>query len=96
MLGDAAADPRKIDLSLVGMTLEKNGDVVGTGAGAAALGHPLNAVAWLANTLGELGMSLRAGEVILSGSLASMIPVQAGDNLRVSLGGIGSVGVRFI
>lgn len=96
VLGDAAADPRKIDLALVGMTLEKNGDVVGTGAGAAALGHPLNAVAWLANTLGELGMSLRAGEVILSGSLASMVPVQAGDNLRVSLGGIGSVGVRFI
>ncbi len=96
VLGDAAADPRKIDLALVGMTLEKNGDVVATGAGAAALGHPLNAVAWLANTLGELGMSLRAGEVILSGSLAAMVPAQAGDNLRVSLGGIGSVGVRFI
>lgn len=96
VLGDAAADPRKIDLSLVGMTLEKNGDVVATGAGAAALGHPLNAVAWLANTLGGLGMSLRAGEVILSGSLAAMVPAQAGDNLRVSLGGIGSVGVRFI
>ena len=96
VLGDAAADPRKIDLALVGMTLEKNGDVVATGAGAAALGHPLNAVAWLANTLGELGMSLRAGEVILSGSLAAMVPVQAGDNLRISLGGIGSAGVRFI
>lgn len=96
VLGDAAADPRKIDLAVVGMTLEKNGDVVATGAGAAALGHPLNAVTWLANTLGELGMSLRAGEVILSGSLAAMVPVQAGDNLRVSLGGIGSVGVRFI
>ena len=96
VLGDAAADPRKIDLALVGMTLEKNGDVVATGAGAAALGHPLNAVAWLANTLGELGMSLRAGEVILSGSLAAMVPAQAGDNLRVSLGGIGSAGVRFI
>lgn len=96
VLGDAAADPRKIDLAVVGMTLEKNGDAVATGAGAAALGHPLNAVTWLANTLGELGMSLRAGEVILSGSLAAMVPVKAGDNLRVSLGGIGSVGVRFI
>lgn len=95
VLGDAAADPRKIDLALVGMTLEKNGDIVGTGAGAAALGHPLNAVTWLANTLGELGMALRAGEVILSGSLAAMVPAQAGDHLRVSLGGIGSVSVRF-
>jgi len=96
VLGDAAADPRRIDLSVAGMTLEKNGEVVATGAGAAALGHPLNAVAWLANTMGRLGMALRAGEVILSGSLAAMVPVQAGDNLRVSLGGIGSAGVRFI
>jgi len=96
VLGDAAADPRKIDLSTVGLTLEKNGDIVATGAGAAALGHPLNAVTWLANTLGELGLPLKAGEVILSGSLAAMIPIAAGDHLRVSLGGIGSVGVRFI
>jgi len=95
VLGDAAADPRKIDLSVVGLTLEKNGDVVATGAGAAALGHPLNAVAWLANTLGALGLPLKAGEVILSGSLAAMVPIAQGDHLRVSLGGIGSVGVRF-
>jgi len=96
VLGDAAADPRKIDLSTVGLTLEKNGSIVATGAGAAALGHPLNAVTWLANTLGALGMGLKAGEVILSGSLAAMLPVAAGDHLRVSLGGIGSVGVRFV
>ncbi len=96
VLGDAAADPRKLDLSLVGMTLEKNGEILATGAGAAALGHPVNAVAWLANTLGSLGMSLRAGEVILSGSLAAMIPVSDPCSLRVTLGGIGSVGVRFI
>jgi 2-oxopent-4-enoate/cis-2-oxohex-4-enoate hydratase len=96
VLGDAAADPRKIDLSLVGLTLEKNGEIVATGAGAAALGHPLNAVTWLANTLGELGVALKAGEVILSGSLAAMVPFKAGDNLRVTLGGIGSAGVRFI
>ena len=96
VLGDAAVDPRKIDLSVVGMTLEKNGEVLATGAGAAALGHPLNAVTWLANTLGQLGMTLKAGEVILSGSLAAMLPVKAGDNLRMTLGGIGSASVRFI
>lgn len=95
VLGDAAADPRKIDLSVVGMTLEKNGEALLTGAGAAALGHPLNAVAWLANTLGRLGISLRAGEVILSGSLAAMVPVDGPCNLRISLGGIGSAGIRF-
>ena len=75
VLGDRAVDPRKVDLGLCGMVLEKNGEIVGTGAGAAALGHPVNAVAWLANTLGRLGIPLKAGEVILSGSLAALIPV---------------------
>lgn len=96
VLGDGGVDPRGLDLSTVGMTLEKNGEIVATGAGAAALGHPANAVAWLANTLGRLGMRLKAGEVILSGSLAAMVPVKAGDQLRISLGGIGSAGVRFV
>lgn len=96
VLGDAAVDPRQLDLSVIGMTLEKNGEIVATGAGAAALGHPLNAVTWLANTLGQLGMGLKAGEVILSGSLAAMVPVKAGDSLRMTLGGVGSAAVRFI
>jgi len=95
VLGDQAVDPRKVDLSTCGMVLEKNGEIVGTGAGAAALGGPVNAVAWLANTLGRLGIPLKAGEVILSGSLAAMFPVKAGDNLRVSIGGIGGCSVRF-
>ena len=96
VLGDRAVDPRKVDLGLCGMVLEKNGDIVGTGAGAAALGHPVNAVAWLGNTLGRLGIPLKAGEVILSGSLAALIPVVAGDSLRVSIGGIGGCSVRFV
>lgn len=96
VLGDCAVDPRELDLSLVGMTLELNGEIVSTGAGAAALGHPANAVAWLANTLGKLDMTLKPGEVILSGSLGAMVAVKAGDNLRMSIGGIGSAGVRFI
>lgn len=78
------------------MILEKNGEIVATGSGAAALGAPANAVAWLANMLGSLDMALKAGEVILSGSLAIMVPVQAGDNLRVTIGGIGGCSVRFV
>ena len=96
VLGDRLVDPRDVDLGTCGMVLEKNGEIVATGAGAAALGHPANAVAWLANTLGSLGMGLKAGEVVLSGSLAAMVPVQAGDSLRVSIGGIGGCSVRFI
>jgi 2-oxopent-4-enoate/cis-2-oxohex-4-enoate hydratase len=96
VLGESTIDPRDIDLTLVGMTLEKNGEVAVTGAGAAALGNPVNAVAWLANELGRRGIALHAGEVILSGALAAMVPVKAGDGIVASFGGIGSVSVRFI
>ncbi|HNE17844.1 MAG TPA: 2-oxopent-4-enoate hydratase [Zoogloea sp.] len=95
VLGDRIVDPRKVDLATCGMVLEKNGDIVGTGAGAAALGHPLNSMAWLANTLGRLGIGLKAGDIVLSGSLAALIPVKAGDSLRVTIGGIGGCSVRF-
>lgn len=95
VLGDQLVDPRRVDLSTCGMVLEKNGEIVATGAGAAALGAPANAVAWLANTLGRLGVSLEAGEIILSGSLAAMVPVRAGDHLSVTIGGIGRCSVRF-
>lgn len=95
VLGDKLVDPRGVDLNTCGMVLEKNGEIVATGAGAAALGAPVNAVAWLANTLGRLGIPLKAGEVILSGSLAIMVPVKAGDSLRVTIGGIGGCSVRF-
>lgn len=95
VLGDRLVDPRNLDLYTTGMVLEKNGRIVGTGAGAATMGSPVIAVAWLANTLGRLGMSLKAGEIILSGALSAMVPVAAGDQLRMSLAGIGSCSVRF-
>jgi 2-oxopent-4-enoate/cis-2-oxohex-4-enoate hydratase len=95
VLGDRALDPRRIDLATCGMVLEKNGEIVATGAGAAALGSPVNAIAWLANTLGRLGIGLKAGEVVLSGALAAMFPAAKGDNFRVSIGGLGGCSVRF-
>jgi 2-oxopent-4-enoate/cis-2-oxohex-4-enoate hydratase len=95
VLGDRAVDPRRIDLATCGMVLEKNGEIVATGAGAAALGSPVNAVAWLANTLGRLGIGLKAGEIVLSGALAAMFPAQKGDSFRVSIGGLGECSVRF-
>lgn len=95
VLGDRMVDPRGLDLRTSGMVLEKNGETVVTGAGAATMNSPVNAVVWLANTLGKLGIPLKAGEVILSGALGAMVPVKAGDNLRVSIGGIGNCSVRF-
>lgn len=96
VLGERAVDPRSIDMIDCAMTLEQNGSVVAKGRGAAALGNPLNAVAWLANTLGELGMGLHAGDIILSGSLAAMVPASAGDSFRVDIAGLGGCSVRFV
>jgi|TARA_R110001583_G_scaffold9571_6_gene45273 2-oxopent-4-enoate/cis-2-oxohex-4-enoate hydratase len=96
ILGDTAVDPRKIDLATCGMVVEKNGAIISTGAGAAALNSPVNCVAWLANTLGGYGIALKAGEVIMSGSLVPLEPVEAGDSMIVSIGGMGSVSTRFI
>jgi 2-oxopent-4-enoate/cis-2-oxohex-4-enoate hydratase len=95
VLGNQAVDIKGLDLSTCGMVLEKNGDVACTGAGAAALGSPVNCVTWLANALGKLGIPLRAGEIILSGSLGALIPVAAGDVLNLSIGGIGTASIRF-
>jgi len=95
-LGGLRKDPRRIDLALAGMVLEKNGEIVSTSAGAAVQGSPINAVAWLANTLGRLGIGLKAGEIILSGSQSPLVPVKAGDSLVCSVGGLGGTSVRFI
>ena len=61
-LGGVRRSPRQLDLALAGMVLEKNGEVISTSTGAAVQGSPANAVAWLANTLGRLGIGLKAGD----------------------------------
>ncbi len=96
VLGDKLVDPRKVDLALCGMVLEKNGEIVVTGAGAATMASPVNAMVWLANTLGRLGIGLNAGDIVLSGALGAMVPVKAGDSLRCTIGGIGGCSVRFV
>ncbi|PUA20352.1 2-oxopent-4-enoate hydratase [Glaciimonas sp. PCH181] len=95
VLGKTRGDPRQLDITLAGMIVEKNGELVSTGAGAAVQGSPANAVAWLANTLGALGISFKAGEVILSGSQSSLIPIIGGDRLECTIGGLGSCSVAF-
>ncbi|WP_227814742.1 2-oxopent-4-enoate hydratase [Nitrogeniibacter aestuarii] len=96
VLGSALVDPREVDLVTCGMVLEKNGEIAVTGAGAATLSSPVNAVVWLINMLGSLGIGLKAGEVVLSGALGAMVPVTAGDSLRVTIGGVGGCSVRFV
>ena len=96
VLGDARVNPRHVDLSTCGMVVEKNGALLSTGAGAAALGSPVTCVAWLANTLGAYGIALEAGELILSGSLVPLEPVRAGDTMKREIGGIGGARVHFV
>lgn len=96
VLGDTAVKPTAVDLSTCGLVMELNGEIISTGAGAAALGSPVNSVTWLANTLGSFGIGLEAGEVILSGSLVPLQPVKAGDNMNMAIGGIGECSLRFI
>jgi 2-keto-4-pentenoate hydratase len=69
--------------------------VISTAAGAAVLGDPLQAVAWLANKMGEYGIPLKAGEVILSGSAAAAVPVQAGDVFHLTVDRLGDVETAF-
>jgi 2-oxopent-4-enoate hydratase len=84
-----------IDVRLIGAVLERNGEVVQTGAGAAALGNPAEAVAWAANTLGELGVTLEAGQIIMTGALHASVPAAAGDTFRATFDRLGPVNVRF-
>lgn len=78
------------------LQLLKNGEPAGSGLGSAVQGHPCAAVAWLANTLGRLGIPFRKGEIILSGALAPLVPVAAGDQVSLTLSGIGESSLRFI
>lgn len=95
VMGDAA-DPRKVDFVTCGIVVWKNGEVLSTGAGAAALGSPLTCVAWLANTLGEHGITLDAGDIVLSGSLVPLEPVKGGDRMNLKIAGIGEASVNFV
>ncbi|MEV4932037.1 fumarylacetoacetate hydrolase family protein [Sphingobium sp. LMA1-1-1.1] len=84
-----------LDLWSAGMVMEINGTIASLGAGAAALGHPLNAAAWLARTLAERGEPLKAGDVLLAGALGPMVAIHPGDQVRAVVGGIGTCSFRY-
>lgn len=95
VLGESRVTPRSLDLASVSLEMRRNGSVVATGVGSAVQGHPAQAVAWLANTLGRFGTPFRKGEIILSGSLVPLIPASVGDRFELSITGLGGASVQF-
>lgn len=91
VLGDQPVSVAQLALSELGMALEKNGAMVSSGIGSACLGHPLRAAYWLACEMFRRGHGLAAGEVILSGALGPMVPIEAGDRVDARIQGLGSV-----
>lgn len=95
VLGSTPRALTDLDLRTCGMVLEINGAVASMGVGAACLGHPLTAAAWLARTLCAAGEPLRAGDVILTGALGPMVALKPGDIVRADIGGLGSASFSF-
>jgi 2-oxopent-4-enoate/cis-2-oxohex-4-enoate hydratase len=95
VLGAARVKPDALDLAAVKMEIRKNGAHAAAGLGSAVQGHPAAAVAWLANTLGRYQIPFKAGEIILSGSLAPLLPAAPGDRFEMTLSGIGGASVSF-
>lgn len=95
IIGDQFFKPTEFNLALMGMVFKKNGKIVSTGTGAAVMGHPARAIAWLANKLSQSGKTIQAGDVVLSGALAGAIDIQPNDHVSVSFDGIGSVSASF-
>jgi len=94
VLGSAVTPLDGIDLRLAGMVFTRDGEVIATGAGAAALGSPLHATAWLVRTLAGLGESLRAGQFIMTGALHAAVDIGPGQRYRAEIDRLGPVSLR--
>ena len=95
VLGSQKKSLKGLDLRTCGMALEVNDQIVSVGAGAACLGHPLNAAAWLARVMAANGTPLKAGDVLLTGALGPMVAITPGDHVKASIGGMGSVSFTY-
>jgi len=96
VVGGCARPAHAVDLRTCGVVLEKNGQPVALGAGAAVLGHPAAAVAALANHLARRGRSIPAGSLILSGGITEAVAVAPGDHVALRVQHLGSVSLRFV
>ncbi|CAN7320974.1 2-keto-4-pentenoate hydratase [Massilia sp. LjRoot122] len=95
VLGSRPVKLGQLDLVNCAMTMERRGESVSSGSGAACLANPLNAAVWLADMMVRVGTPLRAGEVLLTGALGPMAAVAPGDHFVAHIGGLGEVRAVF-
>jgi len=96
IIGSRLVDLATVDLQYEGVTVEYNGHLAGSGTGSEVMGNPINPIAWLANKMAEFDDYLKAGEIIISGSVVTPVRVQPGDHIDVTFARLGSVGATFI
>ncbi|MDR1967217.1 MAG: 2-oxo-3-hexenedioate decarboxylase [Burkholderiaceae bacterium] len=94
--GGQPHDPKALELDTIGVVFEKNGETVGLGTSAAVMGHPADAVVLLVKVLHELGETLPAGSLVLSGGITEAVAVKPGDAVLARYQGMGSVAIRFV
>ena len=84
-----------LDLSLEGLVYEQSGTIAATATAAEVMGNPLNPLAWVANHLGGRGLRLRAGDIVMTGSVSKLLRPKAGDTVRATYTRLGTTAVRF-
>lgn len=95
VLADQGLPLTGLDLEGAAMEMDVGGKTASTGVGAAALGNPLNAAAWLARTLAGRGEPLKAGDILLAGALGQMVALSPGDHVHARIAGIGECSFTY-
>jgi 2-oxo-hept-3-ene-1,7-dioate hydratase len=96
VVGGRPVGPMEVDLRWVGGIMYRNSEIEETGVAAGVLGHPALGVAWLANKLGQHGVTLEAGHLVLAGSFTRIVHARKGDTLHADFGSLGSIAVQFV
>ena len=95
VVGGSPRRPEGLDLRLLGVVMERNGELVGNAAGAAVMGHPAASVVALVRWLADSGQALPTGSLVMTGGVTEAVAVNAGDHVTARVQHLGTVGVRF-